>query len=79
MISPLEDKNGRIPFYPVLPYCRKYTFFPEGSQASPVWPSDKLTMNVERCWNDIDKRKPKDSEKENLPHCHFLHHKPHMD
>jgi hypothetical protein len=27
-------------------------------------------------WNDIDKGKPKNSEK-NLSHCHFVHHKSH--
>jgi hypothetical protein len=29
-------------------------------------------------WNDIDRGKPKNSEK-NLFHCHFVDHKSHMD
>jgi hypothetical protein len=32
----------------------------------------------ERRWNDIDRRKPKNSEK-NLSQCQFVHHKSHMD
>jgi hypothetical protein len=29
-------------------------------------------------WNDTDRGKPKNSEK-NLSQCHFVHHKLHMD
>jgi hypothetical protein len=32
----------------------------------------------ERRWNDIDRGKQKNSEK-NLSQCHFAHHKSHMD
>jgi hypothetical protein len=32
----------------------------------------------ERRWNYIDRRKPKNSEK-NLSQCHFVNHKSHMD
>jgi hypothetical protein len=29
-------------------------------------------------WNDIDRKKPKNSEKK-LSQCHFVYHKSHMD
>jgi hypothetical protein len=32
----------------------------------------------ERRWNDIDRGKPNNSEK-NMSQCHFVHHKFHMD
>jgi hypothetical protein len=32
----------------------------------------------ERRWNDTDRGKPKNSEK-NLPQCHSVHHESHMD
>jgi hypothetical protein len=32
----------------------------------------------ERRWNDIDRGKPKNSEK-NLSQCHFIRHKSYMD
>jgi hypothetical protein len=35
-------------------------------------------MNMEQWWNDIDKEKLKDSEK-NVSQCHFVHHKSHME
>ena len=35
-------------------------------------------MNVEHWWNDTDRRKRKQPEK-NLSHCHFVHHKAHTD
>jgi hypothetical protein len=33
---------------------------------------------MEHWWNEIDRIKPKYSEK-NLSQCHFVHHKSHMD
>jgi hypothetical protein len=33
---------------------------------------------MEQQWNDIDREKPKNSEK-NLSQCHFAHYKSHMD
>jgi hypothetical protein len=35
-------------------------------------------VNMEQRWNDIDRGRPKDSEKI-LTQCHFVHHKSHMD
>jgi hypothetical protein len=35
-------------------------------------------MNMERWRNDTDKTKPTYSEK-NLPHCHYVDDKPHVD
>ena len=35
-------------------------------------------MNVEHGWNDTDRRKRKQPEK-NLSHCHSVHHKAHAD
>jgi hypothetical protein len=35
-------------------------------------------MSKEQWWNDTDRRKPKNSEK-NLSQYHFVHHKSHMD
>ena len=58
--------------------------FLEGSQALPVCPSSTSNMymktNVERWWNDTDRRKLKCSEGgNNLSQCHFIHHSSHMD
>jgi hypothetical protein len=33
---------------------------------------------MEHQWNEIDKEKTDNSEK-NLSQCHFVHHKPHME
>jgi hypothetical protein len=43
-----------------------------------VHPSDDTCMNMEQQWNDTDRGKPKDLEK-NLSQCHLVHHKSHMD
>jgi hypothetical protein len=37
-----------------------------------------LFLVMEHRWNEIDRGKPKYSEK-NLSQCHFVHHKSHMD
>jgi hypothetical protein len=47
------------------------------SNGSIVHPSDDTWVNIEQRWKDIDRGKPKDSEK-NLSQCHAVHHKSHM-
>jgi hypothetical protein len=39
---------------------------------------DAVWVNMERLWNNTDKRKPNDWEK-SLSRCHFVHLKSHMD
>jgi hypothetical protein len=43
-----------------------------------VNPADDTWVNMEQQWNDTDRGKLKDSEK-NLSQRHFMHHKSHMD
>jgi hypothetical protein len=37
-----------------------------------------MKISMEHGWNDIDRGKPKYSER-NLSQCHFVYHKSHMD
>jgi len=37
-----------------------------------------MAMNMDQWWNDADRGNLKYSEK-NLSHCHFVHHKSHID
>jgi hypothetical protein len=51
----------------------------KGSQASPLYPSDKKrTVSMECWWSVIDKGKTEYWER-NLFHCHFVYHKSHID
>jgi hypothetical protein len=43
-----------------------------------VYPSDDTRVRVEQLWNDTDREKQKDLEK-NLSQDNFNHHKSHMD
>jgi hypothetical protein len=45
-----------------------------GTNGSIVHPPDDMKPR----WNDIDREKSKNSEK-NMSHCHFVHHKSYMD
>jgi hypothetical protein len=46
--------------------------------SGPIVVPKMLYMSMEPRWNDIDKGKLKNSEK-NLFQCHFVHHKSQMD
>jgi len=35
-----------------------------------------MKMSMKHWWNDIKRGKPKSQD---LPHCHFIHHKSHVD
>jgi hypothetical protein len=37
-----------------------------------------MQIGMEHGWNDTDREKPKDWEK-NMPQCHTFHHRSHMD
>jgi hypothetical protein len=65
IISPLKVGVGLVPKRGCLLTIAYYAF--------PRW-----YEFGERRWNDIDRGKPKNSEK-NLSLCHFVHHKSHMD
>ena len=64
----------------MLPDFATAVLFLVSSQAPSVCLSGKQRVDEdeELGGNDTDKRKQKYSKK-NLPHCHFVHHKTHMD
>jgi hypothetical protein len=43
-----------------------------------IHPQDGTRVNMEHRWNDTDREKPNNSEK-NLSQCHFVYHKSHID
>jgi hypothetical protein len=61
-----EDGVGLVPKLGCLLFTLAYYAFPRRYEFG------------ERRWNDIDRGKPKNSEK-NLSQCHFVHHKSNMD
>jgi hypothetical protein len=69
-------KDSHMSFYcfDVVRHHHCATEADNGSIAHPcLW-----YMSVKQRWNDTDKRKSKDSEK-NLSQFHFVHHKSYMD
>ena len=64
------------------PRLPKSIAFLEGSETSSVCLPGKSNMcmqtSLEHWWNDNNRGKPKYSEK-NPSHCHFVHHKPHIE
>jgi hypothetical protein len=88
LLSPLSILIG-ISQLLSLGYADNTTFFPwkwAGSSTQAWVPAfyvsilriPRLYEFGERRWNNIDRGKPKNSEK-NLYQCHFVHHKSHMD
>jgi len=62
-----------------VPIVRRGVAVCEGSQVSPAFRSNmKIKVSMERWWSDINRGKPKCSEKK-LSKCHLLRHESHMD
>jgi len=60
------------------PFSKERFLFLNGPQDSPPFPvksNMKVKMIMNHWWNVTDRRKPKKSEKKNLSHSHFVHHK----
>jgi hypothetical protein len=70
--NPLEVVENEVTSVKGVAVC-------EGSQVSPAYKSNmKIKVSMEHWWNDINRGKPKCSEK-TLSQCNLFRHESHMD
>jgi hypothetical protein len=73
-----KHRKVNVLFSSIPPEFWKSITFLEGSQASTVCPFDEDECGASVNWYDTGRGKPKHLER-SLSHCHFVHHKSHMD